>query len=102
MRNRCVALVSAMLVMQAAAAAAQSKPAAPRISPVPEREWTDAQRAVVSKFGSGGSAANDLGIYLHHPVLAQNIMPFERYISSESTLSPRHRELLILRTAWLC
>ena len=29
-------------------------------------------------------------------------MPFERYISSESTLSPRHRELLILRTAWLC
>jgi hypothetical protein len=28
-------------------------------------------------------------------------MPFERYISNESTLSPRHREILILRTAWL-
>jgi alkylhydroperoxidase family enzyme len=29
-------------------------------------------------------------------------MPFSSYLSSESTLSPRHRELLILRVAWLC
>jgi alkylhydroperoxidase family enzyme len=72
-----------------------------RIAPVPEREWTDAQRAVVAKFGHEGKATNALRVYLHHPVMAQNILPFERYITSESTLEPRHRALLILRTAWL-
>jgi alkylhydroperoxidase family enzyme len=39
---------------------------------------------------------------LVYPELVRDLMPFERYISNESTLSPRHRELLILRTAWLC
>ena len=74
----------------------------PRIAPVPESEWTDAQRAIVARFGPGGRAPNALRVYLRHPVLAENILPFERYISTESTLSPRHRALLILRTAWLC
>jgi 4-carboxymuconolactone decarboxylase len=72
-----------------------------RLAPVPEQQWTDEHRAIVARFGSGGKASNALRAYLHHPVLAQNILPFERYISSESTLEPRHRELLILRTAWL-
>jgi alkylhydroperoxidase family enzyme len=74
----------------------------PRLAPVPEREWTDAQRAVVARFGAAGKATSALKVYLHHPVLAENILPFEQYISAESTLAPRHRELLILRTAWLC
>ena len=74
----------------------------PRIAPVPESEWTDAQRAIVARFGPGGRATNALRVYLRHPVLAENILPFEQYISTQSTLSPRHRELLILRTAWVC
>ena len=74
----------------------------PRIAPALESEWTDAQRAIVARFGPGGRATNVLRVYLRHPVLAENILPFEQYISSESTLSPRHRALLILRTAWLC
>src|SRR5262249_13173003 len=36
-----------------------------------------------------------------HPALADHILPFEHYVSSESTLPPRHRALLGLRTAWL-
>jgi alkylhydroperoxidase family enzyme len=76
--------------------------AEPRIAPVPESEWTDAQRAIVARFGPAGRATNALRVYLRHPVLAENILPFEQYISTESTLTPRHRELLILRTAWLC
>ena len=74
----------------------------PRIVPVPESEWTDAHRAIVTRFGPGGRATNALRVYLRHPVLAENILPFEQYISNESTLTPRHRQLLILRTAWLC
>jgi alkylhydroperoxidase family enzyme len=73
----------------------------PRLAPVPESQWTEAQRAVVARYGRDGRATNALRVYLHHPVLAENILPFERYIASESTLEPRHRELLILRTAWL-
>ena len=101
MSIRSAVMLAALLLVHVPPAAAQNKPAAPRIQPVAQGEWTDAQRAIVGKFGSGGAAANDLATYLQHPVLAQNIMPFERYISSESTLSPRHRELLILRTEWL-
>jgi 4-carboxymuconolactone decarboxylase len=74
----------------------------PRIAPVPDSQWTEDQRALAAKFGDAGVPSNDLRTYLHHPVLAKNIMPFERYISNESTLPARHRELLILRTAWLC
>ena len=73
-----------------------------RLAPVPEREWTAAQRSIVARFGVDGRPTNALRTYLHHPVLADNILPFERYIAQESTLSSRHRELLILRTAWLC
>ena len=87
----------AALLIQAPVGSAE-----PRLAPVPESTWTDAQRAIVARFGPAGRATNALRVYLHHPVLAENIMPFEQYISNESTLSPRHRELLILRTAWLC
>src|SRR5688572_2540784 len=73
-----------------------------RLAPVPEREWTAAQRSIVARFEVDGRPTNALRTYLHHPVLADNILPFERYIAQESTLSARHRELLILRTAWLC
>ena len=36
-----------------------------------------------------------------HPPLVDSTMPFLNYISRESSLSPRHCELLILRTGWL-
>jgi alkylhydroperoxidase family enzyme len=73
-----------------------------RLAPVPEREWTAAQRSIVARFAADGRPTNALRTYLHHPVLAENILPFERYIADESTLRARHRQLLILRTAWLC
>jgi alkylhydroperoxidase family enzyme len=87
----------AVFLLHAAVASAQ-----PRIAPLPDSQWTDAQRAVVARFGPAGRETNALRVYLRHPVLAENVLPFERYISTESTLSPRHRELLILRTAALC
>jgi alkylhydroperoxidase family enzyme len=92
-----VTIVTALLLVLATfPARAQT-----RLAPVPERNWTDAHRAIVARFTPDGKATNALRIYLHHPVLAENILPFQHYIASESTLSARHRELLILRTAWL-
>lgn len=111
MRRSCAAFSLALLLIgvtahaqtgPAPASGARANALAPRIPPVAESERTEAQRALVARFGTGGRADNDLATYLRHPVLAANIMPFERYIANESTLLPRHRELLILRTAWLC
>jgi len=111
-RNSLAAFSLALLLTGGATAHAQTRAAAasgsrtnapePRIPPVAESDRSEAQRALVARFGAGGRADNDLATYLSHPVMAANIMPFERYIANESTLLPRHRELLILRTAWLC
>jgi alkylhydroperoxidase family enzyme len=90
-----------VVVVLVVALASAVSGAEPRLAPVPESQWTEAQRALVARFGRDGRATNALRVYLHHPVLAENILPFERYIASDSTLEPRHRELLILRTAWL-
>jgi len=74
----------------------------PRIPPLAEAQWTDAHRQLVAKFSRGGRVDNGLRTLLHLPALAEGVMPYTLYLSDESTLSARHRELLILRTAWLC
>lgn len=38
----------------------------------------------------------------HHPDLLRRWLVFGAHVLSKSTLSPRVRELLILRTGWLC
>jgi alkylhydroperoxidase family enzyme len=39
---------------------------------------------------------------LNVPEIVDGVMPYTNYLADDSTLSPRHRELLILRVAWLC
>jgi alkylhydroperoxidase family enzyme len=74
---------------------------APRLAPLPEGEWTDAHRAVVAKYAADGRASNGVRTLLHIPALADSFLSFPAYLTKDSTLAPRHRELLILRTAWL-
>ncbi len=73
---------------------------APRIPPVPENQRSDEQRSIAAQFADS-PMTNAVATYLHHPSLAQSIMPYEKYVSSASTLPPRDRALLLLRTAWL-
>lgn len=77
-----------------------SHAAAPRIAPVPEGQRTDQQRMLAAQFASSG-IPNAVATYLNHPALAEHILPFEHYVSSDSGLPPRHRALLVMRTAWL-
>lgn len=72
----------------------------PRIAPLPQSQWTDVHRDLVAKFG-GGSADNALATLLNLPELVAGVMPYTVYLSNDSNLTPRHRELLILRVAWL-
>jgi alkylhydroperoxidase family enzyme len=73
----------------------------PRIAPLPEAQWTDVHKQLVAKYAIGGRADNGLKTLLHLPELVDGVMPYTRYLLEESSLSPRHRELLVLRAAWL-
>jgi 4-carboxymuconolactone decarboxylase len=97
-----VAFLSAQSVTGRPGATRPVPAATPRIPPLPQADWTDAHRQLVAKYARDGRAGNDLKTLLRVPEMVEGLMPFNVYVSSESSLSPRHRELLILRTAWLC
>jgi alkylhydroperoxidase family enzyme len=75
--------------------------AKPRIAPRPESQWSDADRALANTYTHDGGASNDFRTFLNNPETVKAMMPFIGYVSGESALPPRDRELLILRTAWL-
>ena len=72
-----------------------------RVAPLPAAEWTDAQRAMIETYAPDGNPGNALRTLIRVPALADRIFPFLDYAANESTLSARHREILILRTAWV-
>jgi len=103
----CLAAVSAMAVVVAAqtrvdAPGVRQPPqlTVPRIAPLPEAQWTDVHRQLVDKW-AGGKADTAFATLLNFPALVEGVMPYTNYLSAQSSLSLRHRELLILRTAWL-
>ena len=49
---------------------------AARITPLPEAEWTDAQRALVQKYAPDGNPGNALRTLIRVPDLADRIFPF--------------------------
>lgn len=73
----------------------------PRVPPLPEAEWTAEHRALVTKYAPDGHPGNALRTLMRVPALADRVFPLLNYVSNDSSLSPRHRTMLILRTAWL-
>ena len=76
--------------------------AEPRVEPLPETRWTDRHRALAEQYAGDGRADNQLHTLLNVPEIAEGLMPLTAYLTSSSTVPARQRELLILRTAWLC
>ena len=74
--------------------------AGPRIAPVPEASRSAEQQALAARFVST-ELPNAVAAYLNHPALAEHILPYEHYVWTASTLPPRHRALVGLRTVWL-
>jgi alkylhydroperoxidase family enzyme len=75
--------------------------AEPRIAPLPESQWTQQQRDEITR----GNPARILNIFrtlIRHPDLYRRWMPFGNHVLFKSTLTPRDRELAILRVGWLC
>lgn len=56
---------------------------------------------MATKYLGDGRPDNSFSTLVRVPPLVDGTKPFELYITRDSTLPPRHRELLILRTAWL-
>ena len=74
----------------------------PRITPLPEAEWTGEQRALVERYAPQVRIGNGFRTMLRVPELVEAVMPFAIYTTIDSTLAPRDRALLVLRAAWLC
>lgn len=74
--------------------------AAPRFAPLPASEWSAEQQQAIAAFAPIG-LSNLAASYAQHPALPQILLPHLRYVLAESTLPPRQRSLVALRTAWL-
>jgi alkylhydroperoxidase family enzyme len=71
--------------------------ATPRLAPLPLEEWDPETRALL-----GDGWLNIFGTLAHHPKLLKRWLVFGSHVLGKSTLSPRDRELLVLRTGWNC
>ena len=74
----------------------------PRIAPVEEQNWSEAQREAVGKAKMGGRTLNIFKTMANHPGLARRWMVFANHIMGKSSISLRDREIVILRMGWLC
>jgi alkylhydroperoxidase family enzyme len=76
-------------------------PSTPRVAPLAEAKRTDAHRKVAAAFPSAREIDHGFDTLLNVPALAEGVMPYTTYLTTASTLTPRHRALLTLRAAWL-
>lgn len=75
----------------------------PRIPPLREDEWTPEQRKLLEYAHRKGSFYNVIGTLARHEDASVCLGRMGAHVlGPTSTLPPRDRELLILRTAWLC
>ena len=72
-----------------------SRPTAPRMSPVDPADLTDSQR-VVASIG----ASNVIRTLVRHPDLLNAWLGLSTKLLFSERLSPRQRELVVLRVAW--
>jgi len=77
-------------------------PTTPRIAPLPTSEQDDQARELLGTAGAPGAPASNIFTTLvRHPGLFRRWLPFGGKLLA-GKLSARDRELLILRTGWLC
>ena len=95
-------MTSALLIIAATQQNAQRVSHA-RIQPLEAKEWTDAHRETLGAMARGDQTLHVFKTCLRNPELCRAWMPFASYLLSEkNTVPARDKELLILRTSWLC
>lgn len=78
--------------------------AGPRVPPRREASWDDVTRQVLEPLRALGSGRvlNIFATLAHHPLLLKRWLVFGNHVLAKSTLPERERELVILRTGYLC
>lgn len=77
----------------------------PRLQPLAEADWSDEARELLAGLTPSGASGRPLHIFAtlaHHPKLLKRWLVFGNHVLAKSSLSPRDRELAILRVGWLC
>jgi 4-carboxymuconolactone decarboxylase len=74
----------------------------PRVAPVPDEDLDQEGREFMQTVGREGRVLNIYRTLAAHPKLLKRWGVFGTHVLYKSTLPPRERELLILRTGWLC
>jgi 4-carboxymuconolactone decarboxylase len=74
----------------------------PRIQPTQDPVWDDETRKILQATDRGSGIFNIFRTLANHPKLLKRWLVFGNHILAKSTLPTRDRELLILRTGWLC
>lgn len=77
-----------------------------RLEPLPDDEWDDSVRESLRSLLSADranprGAGNMLATLVRHPALTRAYLPFNAYLLRDSTLSPRIREVALLRAVYL-
>ncbi|MCV7029540.1 carboxymuconolactone decarboxylase family protein [Mycobacterium sherrisii] len=73
-----------------------------RLAPLPADEWDDHSRGAIAALipperAHPAGAGNVLSTLVRHPELTRAYLPFNAYLLTRSTLSPRVREVALLR-----
>ena len=73
-----------------------------RLAPLPADEWDERARAAIASLipterANPVGAGNVLSTMVRHPDLTAAYLPFNAYLLTRSTLSPRIREVALLR-----
>jgi 4-carboxymuconolactone decarboxylase len=71
-----------------------------RLTPLTDAELDAEQEAVMAPFRQAGRVIAISRTLVRHPVALRAFRVWATHVLSASTLSPRDREILILRTAW--
>ena len=73
-----------------------------RIPSIIPEECTEEQLELMKPWRlPDGSVPNLILAYIHHPDLLKRWFPYGMHVMQKSTLPARHRELIIMRVAWL-
>ena len=75
----------------------------PRVAPLSDSECSDEAREQLEALKRGGGRVlNIFRTLAHHPKLMKRWLVFGNHVLGKNSLSPRERELAILRIGWLC
>ena len=75
----------------------------PRIAPVAKDQWTTEQAELAAPMVSRGTMLNIFRTLLNHPDAMRGFMGWGSYVlSKKNSLPSREREIVVLRTGFLC